>query len=575
MRTFRSVTLHFSVLVACAAVAWAPQARANRPFTSPDWTSPPGVSDGLAKTGWARGIPVRIGAAVNGDAVVPGTLETSYRQAVLDQFGIVGMENEGLATLAPTQSQFEYIGPGGIEDNHYDWRLFDEVVNFACANNMAVSVAPLFYDAVDALGGAKYTLSYPSSPDGPTVDYWMNVHASRVMARIRHLTGSQCPNIQIYVQVVNEGIYHQENDPTSGAAHLWQRDNCWQGGVCNPPGSTDYTWVANAFSHTQYYDNYWRGQYGGTRPAKLYYNDNGIEDSSTGYGYTVYNKLKTWKSWGWVIDGVGVQGHTSPAYSPTQAALLNTLNAYGAISATFETQLTEVDYILPFSRTDSNQQWYYDSVHWQPDTGVCNAGAAPGSIAFTPPNQPATNDNNYNRHPAELVALFRACRDSNSCTAFMTWGAFDHTDFGNAYGQCQFLGQTPRSGYCYAPYPSSTCSQLSLPQDSLSQYLWNTAVSGTQGYGHPVLLDCLSNGSGGCQNPTPASESSYYRKRAWYWISGADGTLPLSASCTSTYDCLPPGYCSAGICSESRRPGAFCTNNYACASRHCVNYSCQ
>jgi hypothetical protein len=123
---------------------------------------------------------------------------------------------------------------------------------------------------------------------------------------------------------------------------------------------------------------------------------------------------------------------------------------------------------------------------------ICKDNSYAGQSYWQPPNYPATNDFEYNRHPTAHVNLFGACRDSNSCVAHVIWGVFDHANQGYQWLQCH--------GAEAAPYGVPT-----------NKYGY--------GYGHPVILDCLSNGAGYCRND--GASYSYYRKRAWQWLSYA------------------------------------------------------
>jgi len=112
---------------------------------------------------------------------------------------------------------------------------------------------------------------------------------------------------------------------------------------------------------------------------KLFYNDYGGEGSGSKSEY-IYNMVKSMKSRGIPIDGVGLQMHVSTSYYPSQADVTANMQRLTALGV--EVQITEMDV-------------------------KCNGSS------------------DYAKQAQVYQAMLEACLAVKGCTSFQTWGFTD------------------------------------------------------------------------------------------------------------------------------------------------------
>jgi endo-1,4-beta-xylanase len=260
--------------------------------------------------------------------------EQNYADILGQQFSVITPENEmKWSATQPSRGQFTFTQG-------------DAIVNFANAHNQKVRGHNLAW--------GEYNPSWLTSGNfnATSLQNILKTHIDTVMA---HYKGKV-----ICWDVVNEAILH---NPSNNNVY---KQNVWYPTLPN--------YIDLAFQ--------WASQ--ADPSVKLFYNDYSAEGSGA-KADAVYNLVKSMKTRGIPIHGVGLQYHVSLQYSPNIQSVISNIQRITDLG--LEVHITELDVSLQGGSGSQSQQW----------TAQANV----------------------------YTSVIKACLGNPKCTAFVTWGFTD------------------------------------------------------------------------------------------------------------------------------------------------------
>lgn len=252
---------------------------------------------------------------------------------ILKKYGFTSItpENElKMDTTQPTATSFNYTNA-------------DQLISFAKNNNMAIHAHTLVWH--NQIPSWVYATNYTS-------DQLANILKNRITTLMRHYSG------KFYSwDVVNEALDDNQSGTgyqlrTQSVQNIWSKINTST--MLANSGYPDYVTLAFA----------WARQIDQNHTVKLYYNDYGIEDSTTPKGKAAFALVKQLYSKK-LIDGIGLQMHVG-AYIADAVGwhnkVANTIAQYASLGSSFEVAVSEMDVTVDNNSFTQQQANIYDAV---------------------------------------------------------------------------------------------------------------------------------------------------------------------------------------------------------------------